>query len=400
MRQLVWIAPLLALPAVAWIRRRERKVAIAAGLLWSGSLAAVVLCLRWFLSQPFADRRAFSYGPIGRILEYFHLWKYSVEDLLSGGVACLLLALPILLLYLADIRRRFHAPGALAAGLALPGLAVWALIFRLKMGFLLGDILTEYGILEQGGEALGLRPEVLPAPLRGLLAVLVVMSAGVLAAGLLEDARRRAPSAKGDTAADGSAGSLRIFVWVLVPSCVVYAVAILYRGVLNDRYLLPLLPALAVPLLWRCQRMVRRRPPVLGWVALGIFACYGIAITHDFLAAGRARLQAVTALTRAGVPRTRISAGLEFDNWTELERFGRFHLSRDPDFPKADRPKHLQGPDWEWEAVPGIDPAYFVTYSTLHGLQDAGFPHVWYRSWLPPFRQQVFTLAVPVGFGK
>jgi hypothetical protein len=171
----------------------------------------------------------------------------------------------------------------------------------------------------------------------------------------------------------------------------------LYRGYLFDRYLIPLLPALAIPLLWHWQRRAGPWVPQAAWAVVGLLALYGVATTHDYLAAGRARLQAATRLTSAGIPRAKITAGFEYDAWTELEVSGRI---ADQDFPDEDDPAAAAlaqrypvfPPYWFWAHTPSIDPVYFVTYSRLPKLRDlAGFPPILYRAWAPPFRRQVFT---------
>ena len=113
---------------------------------------------------------------------------------------------------------------------------------------------------------------------------------------------------------------------LLGPACLVYTGVLVYHAVrdwiLFDRYLILLLPVLVVPLLWQFQHRIHETPPAWGWAVLGLFACFGIAITHDYLAAGRARVQAATTAIAAGIPRPHISAGLEYDGWTQLEQTG------------------------------------------------------------------------------
>src|SRR5206468_2472443 len=89
-----------------------------------------------------------------------------------------------------------------------------------------------------------------------------------------------------------------------------------------DRYLILLLPAITLSLLLFYQARGKSRPSAFGWVLLGVFALYGIATTHDYYAMGRARLAAASALMASGVPRTQITAGLEYDGWTQIEKTG------------------------------------------------------------------------------
>src|SRR5206468_992005 len=94
----------------------------------------------------------------------------------------------------------------------------------------------------------------------------------------------------------------------------------------NDRYFLPLMPlivlwllrgtgaaASAVPSKWRDG---------VGWSIVVVFALYAIASTHDYIAQARARTQAADELERAGISRTAITAGFEYDAWTQLRLLG------------------------------------------------------------------------------
>ena len=389
-RQVVWVVPLLALPAAAWIRRGERRVAITALLLWCASGIGAALCLGWFVRQPHAARDLLLHRLPWRAAAVYALWV---------GLAGLLFILPTLVIHLADWRKRLRAPLSLAAGLLLPAAGLAVLHWRLKKELLLGDIVTQNGILWPQTMEIGVKPEILPAPVRGVLAALVVVGAGFTAAALFEGWRwpRWTSLASAFRPAAPDAESSFWLMRLSAPACFVYTLAILYRGPF-DRYLIPLLPFLVSPLLWRYQRRVRSAPPALGWMVAGGFALYGIATTHDFLAARRASLEAASAMTAAGIPRTSITAGLEYDGWTELEHSGDVgafgQTDAGPFLPGRQYPEATPG--WVWDGMPSIDPVYFVTYSRLPGLRDAPFPTIRYHAWLPPFERQVLTQFAPL----
>jgi hypothetical protein len=118
---------------------------------------------------------------------------------------------------------------------------------------------------------------------------------------------------------------------------------------------------------------------------LALSACFGIALTHDYLSTGRARVQAASAVIAAGIPRTQVSAGLEYDAWTELEQYGYIrHPSQVPPRRYPTTP-----PFWFWPKLAGVDPIYIVTYSPLPGLVDSQFPPVPFTAWLPPFHRRL-----------
>jgi hypothetical protein len=117
-------------------------------------------------------------------------------------------------------------------------------------------------------------------------------------------------------------------------------------------------------------------------------------LTHDYFAAGRARVEAAANLTSSGIPRTHVSAGFEYDGWTQVENAGRIPT---PDEQAAAPPRHypVKEPYWYWPQTPVVEPVYVVTYSRLPGLVDAPFPVIRYTTWLPPFRRQIYTQQAP-----
>jgi hypothetical protein len=183
-----------------------------------------------------------------------------------------------------------------------------------------------------------------------------------------------------------------------------YLLAIVPRSAQDmayDRYLIPVMPVVLIPILWAWQRQ-RRGVAVGGWIVLALFSGYAIATTHDHFASARARLRAATELRSAGVARQQITAGFEYDGWTELEISG--HINDDRvrvpalAYQPVDREKaygHLAFGYYFWPRTPSIDPRYFVVYSPQPGLVPAGRPPVHYRAWLPPFHRTVLMQRLP-----
>ena len=169
-----------------------------------------------------------------------------------------------------------------------------------------------------------------------------------------------------------------------------------------DRYLLPLLPAAALMLLWLYQQRIRDRVPLVGWLVAAAFGFYGVATTHDYIAAARARLAAASVLTSAGVPRTSITAGLEYDGWTQIETGGYLNspFMRSPANAYKTRPddSYPTGVWYDlWPFTPSITPEYFVVYSRQPMLADTEFPPITYRAWLPFSIRSVFIQRLGKG---
>jgi hypothetical protein len=397
-RQAVWIMPLTALPTVALIRRRERRTVAAAAGLCCASALAMGLCLRWFHAQPNTGA-----GAPEESFTSLEFLEDAVETFFQIVLGCLLFALPVLAIHLAGWRKRLRAEsipkllgGLLAVG-ALLGIVLW----WYEDDLLPGNIVTAVGILDPRLDALGEKAEILSAPVRVLLGLAIFVCAGFTAAALLDGFRRRRKAGlrgavsqpeEQPAAQPEAAAALGRFALLTIPPCLIYTAALLYRGVVwrvYDRYLIVLLPVLVIPLLWQYQHKIRKPLPRFGWALIAVLAWYGVAITHDYMAAGRARLRAASALTAAGIPRTRITAGLEYDAWTELERTGLIRVRTTADPPYPFRPGF-----WFWNYTPSVDPLYFVVYSRLPALQDSRFAPVRFTAWLPPFHRQVYTQTI------
>jgi len=381
-RQVVWLIPLLALPTVAWMRRTERRAIAGASFLWLLSALAIALCLRWYNQQPYVtemprDPEAWS-----------DLAQSSIESALQFAVACLVLMAPVLALHMMNWRRWARTPAPLAYGMMVTGILA-AGLWWFGDSPLLGNVVTSKGMLGQGLDLLGTKPEILPMPVRLLSSAALFLAAGFTIATQLADRQRLAGSFP---------EPMRQFLWIVAPSCMFYTLAVIYRSVrdwlLFDRYCILLLPLLIVPLLWHFQQRIRDTPPVWSWMVIALFACFGIALTHDYLAAGRARVTAASTVTHAGIPRTHVSAGLEYDGWTQLEQAGRIPSPKEQ---AASPPRRfpVSPPFWFWTKTPSVDPQYVVTYSRLKGLIDSSFPPLSYTAWLPPFHRQVLIQKSP-----
>jgi hypothetical protein len=377
-RQIVWFVPLTSLPIVAWVRRRDHRFRNWTLSLWCASLLLTALCIHWYNTQPyvFAD-----------IPHEPQSWADTVFDgfdaIEQTAICCLLLILPVQAALFPGVRV-WLAPRSLIIGLACSSSLV-GLMFWFDDRLLLGNIITATGILGQS-DLLGQKPWLLTDPIQISVGLFLYLSTTITAATVAAAFSKL-----------WSPPLLRLAL-ILAPPTLLYAAAVVYRymksWIIFDRYLILLLPLLVIPLLWICQQSIRNAPPVRSWVLLAIGAAYGMALTHDYLADARARLQAATTVTSTGIPRSHVSAGFEYDGWTELEQNGRI-LSLDElaALPPSQAP--IQPAYWFWKTTRHVDPVYIVAFSPLKGLADSGFPTIRYRIWLPPFHRQVVTQRVP-----
>ena len=309
-RQIAWILAPWALAVVCWSRRKERASVMAATLIGSVTLCASWLCFRWFLAHPDAYLHLPVWGDAGFLDQIRMIWQPFAVYI---GFGSLVFSLPVLLVYVAGWRSGLARPGMIGLCVTVAALAVFGLPWHFHRSLLPGDFVTAYGVMDPGLDAMGQRPVVLPAGTLALLTGLLAVALGFAAAALLSAwGLSRKPGDAGARLHKGeSADSLVRFTAVFVPPCALYLAIILYRSIFFDRYLIPVLPAIGILLLGYWQRYVRNSVPRYAWVVVGLLSLYGVATTHDYIAAARARLEAATRLTDAGVPRAKITAGWE-----------------------------------------------------------------------------------------
>jgi 4-amino-4-deoxy-L-arabinose transferase-like glycosyltransferase len=147
-----------------------------------------------------------------------------------------------------------------------------------------------------------------------------------------------------------------------------------------DRYLLPLVPLVAVLMLARPSdqrnELETQRPRVpgiaaLGIAALGLMAMFSVASTHDYLAWNRARWEALTGLTsKQDVSPRQIDGGFEFNGWNLYAQDYRREESK----------------SWWWVD----DDLYVVAFGTIPGYEVVARHS--YSRWLPPRTDNILTL--------
>jgi len=230
------------------------------------------------------------------------------------------------------------------------------------------------------------RPLVLTRPIRAVVALAVYITACLLLGQLfkIRPVLRRAyrafidPSGESFTLGATSLFSIAYFVLLVVRSA---------DFDIFDRYLLPIMPfAATLLLLWfeadnPEPEPLRRRAMPFSWALLAVLAFYGVAGTQDYWSLAKARVLATEKLEAAGVPRTAIDAGFEYNAWTELQISGRMNSRWVVNPPGAYRPGLSQ--------TPSVVPKYRLEYVPTAETTSSEFGSVPYFSLLPPFHKQV-----------
>jgi len=409
-RQYVFLVPAAFLPYIAW-RSRSLWPSLWCGVCGLTSVVGALAFIRWFSLQPYA--KAMPLLPLSSHAGFLHIAENLLGLLMEFGV----LVVPVTVLHLfAGIRVPkagwlilsvgsvlFAAAVILAAPygyeqttLPPPGRAFHHnLVFR-QFG---GNIITDTGILGSGAEVIGDKPRTLPIPLQIALAGTGAALFALAAAGLIR-CLCDSHALSGPTVAKwlrSDCGRVRVEHLCVLFSCT-YCPLVGSRAIealALDRYLLPLLATGGLLLLlWLPARL----PITLtaGWVFAALFALYGVATTHDYYACSRARLRAAEMLTAAHIPRQCISAGLEYDGWTEIALRGHVNipgLVGSPNYYRSQvgRRYPLGDPYWFWDETPTVQPSYLVVTSPQPGLSTLKEFTVRYQAWLPPFERRVLV---------
>lgn len=143
-----------------------------------------------------------------------------------------------------------------------------------------------------------------------------------------------------------------------------------------DRYLLPLYPLILILASLFIGKnsdsnLIGRPSKALSFFLIGIFACYSVASTHDYLAWNRARWQALNELTSVyKVSPKMIDGGYEFNGWLLADR----------------KYKQRSNKSYWW-----VDQdAYVIASGPLQGYEEvARYP---FRRWLMVEEKPILTL--------
>jgi hypothetical protein len=153
------------------------------------------------------------------------------------------------------------------------------------------------------------------------------------------------------------------------------------------------------------QESVGPNLPIAGVAVLGIFACFGIAATHDMFAMYRGYIAAVDELRSSGLPATAISGSWENDGWTELEAVGymnegRIRIPRNAYVfqPVTVFPAGCDGNSLD--RIPAIKPLYALSFDPAQCDGQAAFPPVTYRTWLAPHVTSIYIVKFPASLRR
>jgi hypothetical protein len=384
-------------PCTLWLLRRKSRVLVIGAVSCVFGIGFVFASLHWFNQQPYSIPE----NPIPDGINLKSL-ENVVAMVLRGGAALLLLLLPVLLVFVAPLRKVNRRMVVVFAAGSL-SFALMGLILFLHHGldhwlapFLEGYVSVR-GLVDVHS-IMGPRPVILHGGLRLLLTVATIVGLLGLLAVFFGNVPRL-PSLPNRVASI----SWRELGAILGPFSVAYIALLAPRasvGGFGDRYLLPLMIPSLLFLARYYQERVRPNLPIASLVLVGIFACFGVAATHDLFAMYRGYLAAIEEIRSSGLPATAINGSWENDGWTELEAVGyindsRIRIPRDAYVfqPVTVFPTGCDGNSLD--RIPAIKPVYALSFDPTQCDGQAAFPPVTYRTWLGPHVTSIYIVKFP-----
>lgn len=388
-RQIVWLGALVMVPGTAWFLRKRRGVLTAASLSLAGTIASILYFMHWFAAQP--------YAVVDPLISTAHPVFVAILYML-GALLCLLLVLfPVIIAWLPRILA-FRGASLVAMGFVLIILVLIQIAAHWTLPWIPHSLLSEFSVGAGAQSGVDRGPFIFPTWACLLFSVLVAAASMALIATLRMHIRAggRFPQCVLE----------RPMFWLLGPYSFSYcALLVLHacqEGGIFDRYLLGLLPFAIVALIRLYELRIAPRLPAITAVTVAGFAFLAIAGTHDWFAWQRARLAAIAELRAAGVPRTHIQGGYEYDGWTQLQTAGHINDSRITVPPGAYHPNdHLPNVPqacqfYFVDETPAIHPEYTVAFGQpMPCFTPSKYSPVSYRAWLPLLKRTVYIQQFP-----
>jgi Dolichyl-phosphate-mannose-protein mannosyltransferase len=383
-RQIGWLGILLLVPSTLFLLRHRRTVFLTGIIANLAGFAFICLSLHWLKLQPYSipEHLLPDTVPLAETLRQLYHTFLDAPFLL----------LPIIALFLPEIRRSRPRARALISALSL-GYILLAVHYRhLSPNFMLmpthGDWVGIYGIFE-GHHLQGLPPIFLGTVVQVLLTIASI--GGLL--GLLALFLRppSAPSPSPDSPDLSASISWKQLGILLSPFSIAYILLLIPRAAatrLFDRYLLALLVVALLCLTRYYQDRIHPRLPFAGDVLVAIMAIFAVTVTHNTFALYRARVALAGELHAAGVPDTAVDNGWEYNLSVELQHAPSIN------FPTIAIPAHAYVPapppppgpcqTFWYDYTPHIHPIYGISFDPTACDGPAPFAPVHFSRW--PYR--------------
>lgn len=398
-RQIAWLGALIMVPSTAWLLRRRRGMKVTGLALWLSSFIGVLMFLHWFNSQPYSVPEHIIWARIT-----WMTFPHLAAQLVKMVLCLLLIILPLSVAWLPSARDLGRSTWLRIGSviLLLVGFELLANALGRMDGWLMPWLM--YLLTEQSS----LVPGMFGTPVTISVWIRFAFSLAVIAPALImleqEIGRKRNQSSR--PASPGS--SWNETIWILGPFSLSYVLLLMPRGafdLIQDRYLVGLVPTIIIILLKLYQERIGPKLPAVSVVMLFLFAVYSIAGTHDFYAESRAQVRAIQIVEGSGVPRKSIQAGFPSDGWIQIENGGHINEPRIIVPAGAYNSAHSTAIPQECRdgftnLAPAIDPKFFILFPWFKNpsfpppswcFVRANYPPIHYTTWLPPFHETMYV---------
>ena len=404
-RQIAWLGALVMVPSTVWLLRKRPGMKLTGVIFWSLGFIGVVSFLHWFNSQPYSVPEHVIWARIT-----WMTFPHLAAQLVKMFLCLLLLILPLSVAWLPS-GRQLSRSAWLRVGGALALFVVFEYLAHMR-GRMDPWLMPWMMYLLQ--EQSALRPGMFGTPPEMTLWIRFAISLFVIAVSMiaLERELERKPRAlprRSESVPVGSPGtSWHEIAWILGPFSLSYVLLLMPRGafsVIQDRYMVGLIPSILVVLLKLYQDRIGPRLPAISVAMLVLFGAYSVAGTHDYYAESRAQVSAIQMVEDSGVPRKSIQAGFPSDGWIQIENGGHINEVRIEVPAGAFNPKPFSRipngcRDGFTIFAPVVDPNYFILFPWFKNpsypppswcFVRANFPPIRYTSWLPPFHETMYV---------
>ncbi len=387
-RQVVWIVPLILIPYLLWVARKNRRFCLCAAVGWILVLSDVIATQSWFSGQ-----HDVVIDPSMKTFLESATQYYSVGLHRTGRffLTLFLLTLPVgatLVILTVNACRRSMRLIVIAVLIGLgfawkvhtdPHLLLWPW---------LPNLLWPDGILVSV-ELSGHPPSAMPEWFSTAWSILVFITLGASLALLVDFASRwRHWTSVAKRIFFPRPGDAVLIMMAMVG--IAYLLLLLVRSTLTflfDRYALPLIPIIAIFTLLYAQRAshglrVRVAAFTTGAIVLAFYSAFSLAVTRDLFALAAARVAAIQTLHDAGVAPTAFAAGFEYDCWTQLQLEGQVNDLR--------AIHHSRRINQKLGLTPVLWCQYRVEYNPTCETHRGRFAPIRYTSWLPPFHRAIY----------
>ncbi|MFC6645962.1 ArnT family glycosyltransferase [Granulicella cerasi] len=332
-RQTAWLGVLVLVPCTLWLLRKNRSALLAGIPCMLLGIATMLWFLHWYSHQPYVivEHLLPAVTPGMKLLAI-----RLVEFVIATSFETLLLAMPLLIALAPAVFRQRRAQIAagiwlLFAAARLTQLAHHHKLFVWEIPYAYNNFF-EHGFI-YFSSYLGTAPLLITPVMKHLfLLFMLITQVALIATCFSKPASRDKIESASNEPPVGRRLSGYELVVLLGPCVLAYCLLLIPRYVaiaMNlDRYILVPNFVLLFAVVWIYEQRLAYRLPRTAWVTILLFAVFYVAGVRDAFTLFRAQAQILQQTQNAGVPRTAIDGGIQYNTWTQITTVGYLNEQR------------------------------------------------------------------------